>query len=238
MGGVEHSRRYSDEELPRDRWPGARLLRWAAPLALLGLTLTHPPYGAAAAGQVSRIAGDPGWLAVHLGLLAAVAAFDVALLTWPGPAAGPARRLRQFGVLTHLVGYSAFVGVDGIAGGLLADRAAGAGANLRPGLTAAVTALFSATPVVGLALVAGVGWLLAALTVLVAAAARPALLPAAGLLLAAVLSLTFSHSPPAGPVGAGLAIAAVAALDLAGRKNAAAQDDGSQTAAGGSASAG
>lgn len=198
---------------------GHRLLRWGAAGALLALTLAHPSYRADPAGQLERIGTSTGWVPLHLGLLCAFAAFDVALLTWPGrhPLG---RRLRRLGVVVHLVAYSAFVAVDGVAGGLLARYAAGAPPALRPGLSAALSVLFTAGPVVALALAAALGWVLAVGAIVAELTAWPSYLPAAGFLVAAVVLLTYRHSAPVGPIGAALALVAAAGLDLAGRRSA------------------
>ncbi len=198
--------------------PTGRTLRWGAGLALVVLTGLHPAYSVDAAGELYRISSFRYWLAVHLALLGVMAAFDISLLSWPGPRAGLCWRLRQLGVAVHLTAYSAFLGIDGIAGGLLAQFGAGAGTQSRQTMTAAIAVLFGSGVVLGLALLAGAGWLLAALALLAQLAGHARLLPAAGLLLAALLVLSYSHSPPVGPVGALLAVAACAALDLAGRR--------------------
>lgn len=195
----------------------ARSLRWLAAATLFALTLAHPPYSSDPTAQLVRISSSPSWLLVHFGMLAAIAAFDVALLTWPGARGGPVWRVRQLGVLIHLVAYSAFIGVDGVAGEILARFGSAAAPDLRPGVAAAVGALFSAGPVVVLALIAGAGWLMAVGGLLVQLAAQPRYLPAVGLLLAAIVTLTVSHSPPPGPIGAAFALGAAAALDLANR---------------------
>lgn len=197
-----------------------RLLRWGSAAALVALTLAHPAYRADPAAQLERIGNSNGWIPLHVGLLAAFAAFDVALLTWPS-SHRVGTRLRRLGVLVHLVAYSAFVAVDGIAGGLLAHFAAGAPGDLRPGLAAGLSVLFTAGPVVALALTAGLGWLLAVGTILAELAASPRYLPAAGFLLSSVIVMTYRHSAPVGPIGAALALVAAAALDLAARRPAA-----------------
>lgn len=234
QAGSQEVRRASAATEPRTIWPdrvacapvdtkmgvsgawGHRLLRWGSAGALLALTLAHPAYRADPAAQLERI-GTTGWIPLHLGLLCAFAAFDVALLTWPGRQ-GSGGQLRRLGVVVHLVAYSAFVAVDGVAGGLLAGFAAGAPPALRPGLSAGLGILFTADPVVALALTAAVGWLVAVGAIVAELTAWPRYLPAAAFLVCAVATLTYRHSAPVGPVGAVLALLAAAALDLAGRR--------------------
>lgn len=196
---------------------GHRLLRWGSPAALIALTVAHPAYRADPAGQLMRIGTSNSWTALHVGLLGGFAAFDVSLLTWPSRHR-LGGQLRRLGVLVHLVAYSAFVAVDGVAGGVLAHFAAGAPSDLRPGLAAALGVLFTAGPVVALAMTAGLGWLLAVGTIVAELVASPRYLPAAGLLLSSVIVMTYRHSSPVGPIGAVLALVAAAALELAGRR--------------------
>lgn len=190
----------------RNRLAGAGV-RLGAPAALLVVTSLHPAYSADAAGELARIAGTPGWLVLHLALLAAIVGYDAALLGWPS--SGPVGRgLRLAGVVVNLVCYSAFVGVDGVAAGLLARSGDGAG----------VATLFGSPLVSGLALLGAAGWLVAALTVAVALAADLRALPAGGLLVGSALLLGFSHAPPTGPLGAALALAAAGWAQLVGAR--------------------
>lgn len=180
----------------RNRLGGAGL-RLGSAAALLAVTALHPSYSLDAAGELARIAGTPDWLVLHLALLAAIAGYDAALLGWPS--SGPVGRgVRLAGLVVNLVCYSAFVGVDGVAAGLLARSGDGAG----------IATLFGSPLVSGLALVGAAGWLVAALTVAVALAADLRQLPAGGLLVGSALLLGFSHAPPTGPLGAALALAA------------------------------
>lgn len=110
--------------------------------------------------------------------------------------------------------HSAFVGVDGVAGWLLAHAGAQAAAGLRAGLVDGLTTLFSAALVGVLALVGVVGWLIAALAVTAESTAELRRLVPAGLLVLSALALGFSHAPPVGPVGAGFGLVAAILLDV------------------------
>ncbi|HET9082585.1 MAG TPA: hypothetical protein VFO01_18980 [Trebonia sp.] len=189
-----------------------RLLRAGAPMALAVLTALHPAYSTDAGHEAARIAADGMWLPLHLALLAAFALYGISLLTWP-TAGGRWWQARRAGVVLSLVCYSAFLGVDGIAGGLLARASASAPAGLRPGLDLGVTTLFSQGVVGVLALLGAAGWVIATVAITVESAADVRLLVPAAMLVASGVLLGFSHDPPVGPLGAGLAVTAAVLAD-------------------------
>jgi len=182
------------------------------PLALAGLSLAHPGFSTVAVSELTRIATHPQWLAVHLGMLVVVGGLDLTLLALTGPRQGRWRYLVWLGAGMNLVLYSAFVGVDGLGGGVLAMAAATPGAD-RVGLGAAVATLFSARLVALVAQLGGAGWLLAVLG-LTGAAGGGVRSVTAGLVAAAgALALAFSHAPPFGVAGAVLLAVGLAGIE-------------------------
>lgn len=188
------------------------LLRIGGPAIVMALTAAHPGYSTDASREIERITAAGAWLPLHLALLPGFALYGVSMLAWP-TSGGAWWRLRQAGVALSLVFYSAFVGVDGVSGWLLAHAGAQAPPGLRAGLADGVTILFSAGPVAALALLGAAGWLIAAVAVTAESAAQVRLLLPAGLLVASALVLGVSHDPPMGPAGAGFALAAAVLLD-------------------------
>ncbi|HJS88751.1 MAG TPA: hypothetical protein VJ738_02165 [Steroidobacteraceae bacterium] len=189
------------------------LLRIGGPAIVMTLTAAHPGYSTDVSHELQRITASGAWLPLHLALLPGFALYGLSMLAWP-TAGGRWWRLRQGGVVLSLVFYSAFVGVDGVAGWLLAHAGAQAPAGLRAGLVDGLTTLFSAALVGVLALVGVVGWLIAALAVTAESTAELRRLVPAGLLVLSALALGFSHAPPVGPVGAGFGLVAAILLDV------------------------
>lgn len=207
------------------------LLRIVAPGLVLALTAAHPGYSTDASAEVGRITASGIWLPLHLALLPAFALYGTSMLAWP-TGGGAWWRLRQGGVALSVVFYSAFIGVDGVAGWLLAHAAAQAPAGLRPGLADGLTTLFSAGPVAALALAGSAGWLIAAVAVAAESADHARLLLPAGLLVLSAVVLGISHAPPAGPAGAGLALAGASLLDLPSARRSRQAADGTGDGAG------
>lgn len=168
------------------------------PPLLLGLgSLLHPTFTTDAAISAQRIAGDPTWLAAHLILWAGVVLFDLSLLGWPG-AAGGLGRLRAAGVVLNLSCYPVFVGIDGFAG-WIAVHTPSSGAASGP----VVAALFSNPLVAAFDWAGGLGWVIAALSLMAEhyRRSRRLIAPPLPLLIGAVW-LGVSHAPPIGVVGA------------------------------------
>lgn len=183
----------------------------AAPAALALLSLAHPAFSTRALSEPARISAHPQWLPVHIGMLLAVGILDLMLLSLTGPQHGRWRHLVWLGAGMNVVLYSAFLGVDGLGGGLLVAAASAPGTDAA-GLSAAVTVLFAAPLVALLARLGGAGWLLAVLG-LTGAAGNAGRSVAFGLVAATgALSLEFSHAPPFGVAGAALLAVGMAGL--------------------------
>lgn len=195
----------------RGRWKRS-LIRIGGPAIVMALTAAHPGYSTDVSHELQRISASGVWLPLHLALLPGFALYGLSMLAWPTDG-GRWWRLRQVGVLLNLVFYSAFVGVDGVAGWLLAHAGAHATGGRRAGLEDGLTILFSAAPVGALALLGVIGWLIAAVAVTAESTAEIRRLIPAGLLVLSALTLGF-HAPPVGPLGAGLAVLAAILFDI------------------------
>lgn len=191
-------------------------LRIGAPASLTVLTALHPGYQTDAAVEYQRIRSFSPWIPLHLALLVAFEAFAVSLLVWPR-AGTVTWRVRQVGAAAALVFYSAFIGVDGIAGGVLAHSITVR--SLLPGAQVGLSELFASGTVEALALIGAAGWLLAATAIVVdlVTADQHAVLPG-GLLIAGVVLLGTSHAPPFGPAGSALATAGAALVQSPARR--------------------
>ncbi len=177
------------------------LSRLTPPLLVGLVTLAHPSYTNNVSNELSRITNDRSWLEIHELLLVGFGLLDLSFMSIAKSLPSAWGKMVLVGAALNIVFYSAFIGIDGVSGGLLAQIGSSSTNQTRGLIGYAITDLFASHLTVAIAEIGALGWIIAGIGIFGAWSKNGvAIVPGASMLIGTV-TLAFSHAPPFGPAG-------------------------------------
>jgi len=188
-----------------------RLVLFGTPLSLSLLELTHPTDPATAPAHADW------WLILHMLTFVLFPLMALAVFLLLDGAGGRAAWLSRRAMLVYAVVYSGYIGMDGLAGGVLLQQANGLPAAQQADLMRAILGMFNSPVGIAIAIAGTLAWIVGNIAMAVAlfhAGARRA-----PLVLLAIGScvLLGDHPVPAGPIAFGAFLIAVVWIELGQR---------------------
>ena len=196
--------------MPSSTWL-RRLVVFGTPLSLSLLELTHPT------DPTTVLAHADWWLILHMLTFVLFPLMALAVFLLLDGVGGRAAWVSRRAMLVYAVIYSGYIGMDGLAGGVLLQQAKGLPAAQQADLMHAIFRMFDSPSGIAIAIAGTLAWIVGNIAMAIAlfhAGARRA-----PLVLLAVGScvLLGDHPVPAGPIAFGAFFIAVAWLELVRR---------------------